>query len=79
MSTTAYFSADITPSDSTDVSPGVCSAIYVGVGGDVAIYSLGSSTPVIFKNAVAGQILPLRARRVLATGTTATNLIALYD
>ena len=53
-------------------------AIYVGVAGDVCLVSTAGITPVIFKNCPAGLIIPAICRRVNATGTTATNLVALY-
>lgn len=55
-----------------------CRAIYVGVAGDISVNLATTGTAVIFKNALAGSIIPIRAIKVNATGTTATNLIALY-
>jgi hypothetical protein len=68
----------ITPTDSDDV--GVATkAVYVGVAGDVSLvaYDNPDNTGVLFKNVPAGSWLPVRARRIRATGTTATNIIAL--
>lgn len=68
--------AAITTSDSTDLTrPAAC--IYVGVGGDIKITSPEGDT-LTFKNVPTGITLPWRAKRVFATGTTATNLIAGY-
>jgi hypothetical protein len=66
----------ITPNDSTDLTV-AARAIYVGVGGDVAVYSVDDSigTSVTIKGAATAQVLPFWVRRVLATGTTATNLV----
>lgn len=67
----------ITPSDSTDFAEGVCRGIYVGVAGDVvAVDKAGNATT--FKNAIAGSILPIEAKRVNATNTSASDLVALY-
>lgn len=66
----------ITPDDSNDLAIAT-RGIYVGVGGDVAVITAGGET-VTFKNASAGTTLPIRAARVKATGTTATNLVGLY-
>lgn len=72
--------AAITPSDTADLAS-VPKAIYVGGGGDIAVIGVdapANATGIIFKAVPAGTTLPFRARRVLATGTTATNLLALY-
>ena len=79
----AVTSYAITPSDSNpagDFTNGMCRGIYVGVGGDVVaiVYQAGSKTAVTFKNAASGSVIPVRAIRVNATSTTATNLVALY-
>jgi hypothetical protein len=68
---------DITKSDSVDLPHGMCRAIYVGVSGHIAVQG-EDGTSVTFYNAAAGSILALQAKRVLSTGTTATNLVALY-
>lgn len=67
----------ITTSDSTDFDGFFTRGIYVGVSGDVVAVNK-AGTPVTFKNASSGTILPIRARRVNATSTTATDLVALY-
>ncbi len=66
--------AALTPNDTTVI--GACMGIYVGVGGDIVASGQDDITAT-FK-AQAGQYLSGRFNRVLATGTTATNLIALY-
>ena len=71
--------AAVTPHNSTDFAP--ARALYVGVGGDVAAVSrdlTGAETAVVFKNVPSGTILPVRCRRVNSTGTTATDIVALY-
>lgn len=68
------FSA-ITPSDSVDL-PSVTRGVYVGGDGNVVAVS-EAGVAVTFANASAGAILPIRARRINATGTTATGLVAL--
>ena len=65
----------ITTSDSVNLTE-PCRAIYVGGDGDnVAV--LGGSA-ITFAGAKAGSVLPINAIRVNSTGTTATNLVALY-
>lgn len=53
-----------------------CNAIYVGVAGDVSILPLEGATSVVFKAVPVG-ILHVPARRVNASGTTATDLVGL--
>jgi hypothetical protein len=65
----------VTPNDSTTIE--VTRAIYVGTAGNLAV-RIGSGASVVFKSVGAGTILPIRADRVLATGTTAGDILALY-
>lgn len=67
--------AAITPDDSTELTK-VTRAIYVGVTGDVTLLT-AEGEAVLFKAAPVG-VLRVRARRVNATATTATNLVALW-
>ena len=70
----------ITPSDTVDLPVGVTRAIYVGGAGNIAVIMGNQTNPVTFMAVPVGQVLPIRVRRVLAvgSGTTATNLLALY-
>ena len=74
----AEFYETATPSD-TDGSGDltyVCRALYVGTGGTViAIRKDGVEVP--FVNVPDGETLPIRAKRVKSTGTTASNIVAL--
>lgn len=65
----------VTPSDSTDLAA-PARALYVGGSGNVKINDSGNGA-VTFYGVAAGSILPVMARRVYATGTTATNIVAL--
>lgn len=65
----------ITPADS-DLAGGSVRALYVGGSGNVKITD-PQGNAVTFVGAVAGTILPVMAKRVWATGTTATNIIGL--
>jgi hypothetical protein len=51
--------------------------VYVGVGGNVKVDMVSGGT-VNFLNIIAGTLLPIQVVRIYATGTTATNLVALY-
>lgn len=63
----------IEPSDTADL-PVVARAIYVGGDGDVSLVTQRGST-VTLANVPGGTLLPIRARQVRATGTTATALV----
>lgn len=70
----------IVASDTQDLSP-YAKAIYVGVAGDVAYIPTRNTDQealVVLKNAAVGYH-PIQARRIMATGTTATNMVAFYD
>lgn len=71
----AYDAAPITPDDGNDL-PIASRAVYIGTPGDLAATLVGGAT-VTFRNVPAG-ILPLRIARVLATGTTAADLVAVW-
>lgn len=49
----------------------------MGGGGDVAARLLGGDETV-FRNLPSGSLIPIRVARVLASGTTATDLIGLW-
>lgn len=66
----------ITPSDGSDLAY-VPRAIYVGGYGDVAVITAGGET-VTFVGMSAGDLLPVRASRVMATGTTATSIVGIW-
>lgn len=66
----------VTPSDSTNLTR-TARALYVGGAGNVVVIT-ASGTAVTFTNVQAGSIIPVRARRVNSTNTTATNIVALY-
>lgn len=65
----------LTKSDSATFSP--TRGLYVGGAGDVAVVDL-SGNSVTLVGALAGSVLPIRCTQLLSTGTTATNVIALY-
>lgn len=69
--------AVITPNDSTDL-PIYTRGIYVGVGGHITVDLTDTGTNIQFLSVPQGTILPVQAKRVYSTGTTATNLVALF-
>ena len=64
----------IAPSDVSLLPEGV-KGVYVGTGGDVAVQGVGSDSSVIYRNVPDSGYLAVAAQRVLATGTTATDLV----
>lgn len=77
----ARSAAVITASDTVDLAP-YAKAIKCNTGGNVMVipvanYQAGNLTPVKF-TVLAGEYIPVQVARVMATGTTATDLVALY-
>ena len=71
----AEYAVAVTKSDSTVLN--ATRALYIGGSGDVAVTMAGGGN-VTFSALAAGTILPIRVTKVLSTGTTATNIVALY-
>ena len=67
----------VTPHDSTNLGA-IARGLYVGVTGDVAAVPSGGGAAVLFKAVPAGAILPISVIRVNATGTTASQIVALF-
>jgi hypothetical protein len=67
----------VTPHDTNDLAEST-SGLYIGGAGAVAVITEGEGTSVIFAAVPVGTTLPIRVTRVLSTGTTATNILALY-
>jgi hypothetical protein len=65
----------VTPSDGVDL-PEQTRALYIGGGGAVSCVLAGGAT-LTFAGLLAGTVLPVRVRRVRATGTTATSILGL--
>lgn len=65
--------APVVPNDAADLGH-ISSALYVGVAGDVRLVTYSFETVTFV---AASGILPIRVRRVLASGTTASGILAL--
>jgi len=63
------------PSDSVTL-PYYPKALYIGGAGNLAVTM--QSGNVTFVGLAAGSILPIRPSAILATGTTATDIVILY-
>lgn len=66
----------VTPHDTNSIT--TARALYVGVGGDITLRTRDDGVDVLFKAVPSGVILPVVTKYVRATGTTATNILALY-
>jgi hypothetical protein len=69
------FAAAVTPSNTVDLES-LTRALYVGSAGG-NIVAVMNGTPITF-TAVPIGILPIQCSRVNATGTTSTNIVALW-
>ena len=67
----------VTPSDTTDLATVPTKGIYVGASGDVKV-DMADGTTVTFTSLADGMIHPISCKRVYATGTSATGILAVY-
>lgn len=68
--------AAVTPSDSTALT-NTAAGLYIGGAGAVKVGMPDGSTPT-FSAVPAGTVLNAAVTQVYSTGTTATNILALY-
>jgi hypothetical protein len=77
--------AAVTPSDTVDI-PSVSTqdgsgnngcVLYVGTGGTLKVSTIGGDE-VTFTGIVSGTFVPVQVLRVWATGTSASNIVALW-
>lgn len=73
------FAATVTPHDANEVASGrPFRALYIGGAGAVAITMRGDATNVTFVAVPVGTVMLVRGTHVRSTGTTATNIVALW-
>ena len=56
----------------------VAKALYVGTGGTIVMRGIDDGSDQVWKNIPSGALIPFRVAAVRATGTTATDMLALY-
>lgn len=66
--------AAVTPNDSTVI---VARALYVGTGGNVAVTTVEGEV-VTFPNVNGGSLLPIQCTKVMASNTTASNIVRIW-
>ena len=73
----AVKATEITPDDNTDLA--FNKGLWVGTGGTLVVqmWEDPDGTTAAFGSVPTGTLLPIRVKKVLATGTTATNLVTL--
>jgi hypothetical protein len=68
--------AVVVPSDDTDLPDGLARGLFVGGAGTLRVVDSHGNIADIVSN--ASQYHPLRIARIMATGTTAADIVALY-
>lgn len=66
----------VTKSDSTDTTATATKGIWVGGAGDLAVKGAGDSVAVTLVAVPAGTYIPGAYQRIMATNTTATNIVS---
>jgi len=81
VDTGAQGAIEVTPSDTVNIAfpTGTTEStwVYVGVAGAIKAL-MADGTTATFTNLLAGVMYPLAIKKVFATGTVATGVIALY-
>lgn len=77
VSSQARGAVAVIPSDTVDLAP-YAKALYIGSAGDLKVIPINNvdGSPVVFANHPVGYC-PVQVRRVLATGTVASGILAL--
>jgi hypothetical protein len=75
----ARFANAVTPNDSTDLAE-YATSLYIGTAGNLVVLPVGHNdgATITLANHPVGYC-PIQVRRVLATGTTASNIVALVS
>jgi hypothetical protein len=73
---TAIGAVSVTPDNAAVIEP-VTRGVYIGGAGDLAVTFL-DGTQVTFTDIAPGMIHGMQIKQVRATGTTATDILAIY-
>jgi hypothetical protein len=75
-----YSYATLVTASNTAPLPGKNRALYVGTGGNLTVVMASdpTATPILFMSVPAGTTLPISVSYVMATGTVAAAILALY-
>ncbi|MDF2902421.1 MAG: hypothetical protein K0S25_59 [Bacillus sp. (in: firmicutes)] len=65
----------VVPNDATILT--ATKGLYIGISGDVVV-TMANGQDATFKSLAVGMIHPISVTKVKATGTTATNILAVY-
>lgn len=68
--------SNVTPSDVADLGDGPCVALLIGAAGTLTVDTVDGTSNITL--AVEAGVVALAVSRVYATGTTATDISALY-
>lgn len=66
----------ITPTDGVTLP--VTRSLYIGTGGTLVVRMAEDEALATFTNVPSGFVLPLQVMEIRSTGTTATNILALW-
>lgn len=76
VSSPANSAVAVTPHDSNAL-PFLPKALYVGTGGDITLRAKYDDADVVFVGVPSGAMLSVRATHVRATGTSASDIVAM--
>lgn len=73
------FARPVSPSDTSDLPDGAARGLRIDVAGTVKLVAPGDTDDhAVTFEAYTGEIYPCWTRKVFATGTTATGILAIY-
>lgn len=67
----------VTPDDDNDI-PIMPRMLYIGTGGNITLRMADDSANIVIRNLPDGSRLDIRPSRILATGTTASDIVAFH-
>lgn len=79
VSPIGFQAVPVVPADNADLPNGPAAGLWVSGAGTVTVIPVGQSSAVPLGSIAAGTLIPIAVKRVMATGTAATNIQALYQ